>query len=183
METRERILKAAYSCFSKRGFIGATTKEIAREAGISEVTLFRHFKSKRELFEEVLNRFSVLPDIEKIGAREEAPRRELLREAALQILKSLKEKKCFIKILLSEVSLYSQEVRRIYQRFLKKLDGLIAQILKCDRELARSFHSALFGYFLSEEIFMGRELTEEEIERFVDKLTSLYIRGEDEEGN
>jgi AcrR family transcriptional regulator len=169
METREKILQAAYRCFSHRGFMGATTREIARQAGVSEVTLFRHFKSKRELFEEVLNRFSVLPDIEKI-----APERGSAREVALEILKSLKEKRCFIKILLSEVSLYPKEVRKIYERFLERLDFLIARILGCEREVARAFHSALFGYFLSEEIFMGRELSLEEVERFVDRLVKLF---------
>jgi len=169
MDTREKILLAAYRCFSRRGFMGATTKEIARQAGTSEVTLFRHFKNKRELFEEVLNRFSVLPDIEKI-----APNGGGAKEVALEILKSLKEKRCFIKILLSEVSLYPKEVRAIYERFLERLDSLIARILGCEREVARAFHSALFGYFLSEEIFMGRELTKEEMERFVNRLVRLF---------
>lgn len=177
METRERILRAAYECFSSKGFMGTTTREIARRAGVSEVTLFRHFRSKRELFEEVLNKFSVLPDLERIppgGAK----------EVALEILKSLKEKKCFIKILLSEVSLYPKEVREIYERFLDRLDLLIANFLRCEREVARAFHSALFGYFLSEEIFMGRELSGKEIEGFVERLVKLFGAGDlDERGD
>jgi len=174
METRERIVEAAYRCFSQKGYLGATTREIARLAGISEVTLFRHFKSKRELFEEVLKRFSVIPDIERISAESSLPPEEKLRKAAKEILLSLKEKRNFIRILLSEVSLYEEEVAQIYERFIERLDSLIAQILKTDKETARLFHSSLFGYFLSEEIFLRRELREEEVERVVGKLVQLF---------
>ena len=59
--TRSKILETALRLFSQRGYLGATTKEIAKEAGIAEVTLFRHFSSKERLFEEVLNTYSFLP--------------------------------------------------------------------------------------------------------------------------
>lgn len=48
MSTKERILVAALKIFSQRG-LAATTKEIAREAGVNEITLFRHFESKQNL--------------------------------------------------------------------------------------------------------------------------------------
>ena len=48
-ETRQRILRAAAAAFGRDGMVGATTREIAREAGVNEVTLFRHFQSKERL--------------------------------------------------------------------------------------------------------------------------------------
>src|SRR3984957_7576392 len=54
--TRERLLDAAAQTFSRDGLRGATTREIAREAGVNEVTLFRHFKSKEQLLRAVLQR-------------------------------------------------------------------------------------------------------------------------------
>ncbi len=53
--TRSNILSAARELFEKKGFAAATTKEIAALAGVSEVTLFRHFATKRELFDETLH--------------------------------------------------------------------------------------------------------------------------------
>lgn len=53
--THEKIMKAARELFEKNGFSAATTKEIADLAGVSEVTLFRHFSTKRALFEETLH--------------------------------------------------------------------------------------------------------------------------------
>ncbi len=61
MKTKDRILKTGLKLFSKKGYLGATTKEIAKTAGIAEITLFRHFSSKERLFEEVINAYSFLP--------------------------------------------------------------------------------------------------------------------------
>ncbi len=54
-DTRSNILAAARELFEKRGFAAATTKDIAALAGVSEVTLFRHFPTKRALFDETLH--------------------------------------------------------------------------------------------------------------------------------
>ena len=54
MVSRERILEAASRVYAKHGFRGATTRLIAIEAGVNEVTLFRTFGSKSALLEAVL---------------------------------------------------------------------------------------------------------------------------------
>ena len=48
--TRHRLYDAAAEALNRDGIHGATTRQIARRAGVSEVTLFRHFKSKEKLF-------------------------------------------------------------------------------------------------------------------------------------
>lgn len=47
---RERILEAARKVFSRNGFEGARTKQIAEEGGMAEAMIYRHFDSKEELF-------------------------------------------------------------------------------------------------------------------------------------
>ena len=47
---KEQIIQSALSVFIEKGYAKTTTAEIARAAGISEVTLFRHFNSKQEIF-------------------------------------------------------------------------------------------------------------------------------------
>jgi AcrR family transcriptional regulator len=54
MVSRERILEAAARVYAKHGFKGATTRQIAIEAAVNEVTLFRTFGSKSALLEAVL---------------------------------------------------------------------------------------------------------------------------------
>ena len=56
-DTRLRILEAAEQTFARSGWLGATTQEIARGAKVNEVTLFRHFGNKNQLFVAVIERF------------------------------------------------------------------------------------------------------------------------------
>jgi AcrR family transcriptional regulator len=58
--TRSRILKAATEVFAASGIAGATTREIARVAGVNEVTLFRHFQSKEQLLAAVVQQVTAL---------------------------------------------------------------------------------------------------------------------------
>ena len=61
---RKQILDAAMTVFVEKGFLGSTTLEIAKTAGVSEVTLFRYFSSKKEIFLEGIEPilFSTLED-------------------------------------------------------------------------------------------------------------------------
>lgn len=49
-ERRRALLEAALRVFSTGSYAGATTAEIAREAGVSEPILYRHFACKRDLY-------------------------------------------------------------------------------------------------------------------------------------
>jgi AcrR family transcriptional regulator len=53
-DVRHRILAAAARVYAQYGFRGATTRLIANEAGVNEVTLFRTFGSKAELLQAML---------------------------------------------------------------------------------------------------------------------------------
>jgi AcrR family transcriptional regulator len=48
-ERRQALIDTAIRVFAAGSYRGVTTAEIAREAGISEPILYRHFASKREL--------------------------------------------------------------------------------------------------------------------------------------
>ena len=52
---REQIIQTAVELFSKNGFRGTTTKEIARAAGVSEAMVFKHFATKDELYGAILD--------------------------------------------------------------------------------------------------------------------------------
>lgn len=76
MPNRCRILDAARKVFGEFGFRGATTRRIAQEAGVNEVTLFRTFGSKAALIAEALSsapidpRAMLLPDVPDDPERE-----------------------------------------------------------------------------------------------------------------
>ncbi|HUS89122.1 MAG TPA: TetR/AcrR family transcriptional regulator [Desulfosporosinus sp.] len=61
INTEDKILNASIVLFSQKGYSAVTTKEIAKEAGVSEMTLFRHFESKHNLFEKAFDKFVFSP--------------------------------------------------------------------------------------------------------------------------
>lgn len=54
LSARAKLLRAGTVVFAREGLQGATTRMIAQEAGVNEVTLFRLFESKERLLAEVL---------------------------------------------------------------------------------------------------------------------------------
>lgn len=48
-ETSQKIIDAAMSLVRDKGYVATTTKDIAREAGVNECTLFRKFHSKKDI--------------------------------------------------------------------------------------------------------------------------------------
>src|SRR5580693_5650249 len=49
-DRRQQLIETALDVFSRKGFDGATTKEIAVEAGVTEAIIFRHFPTKQALY-------------------------------------------------------------------------------------------------------------------------------------
>ncbi|HEX5994306.1 MAG TPA: TetR family transcriptional regulator [Jiangellales bacterium] len=56
-ERREQILGAATRAFARGGFAATSLDDIAAEAGVTRVILYRHFESKTDLYRAVLDRF------------------------------------------------------------------------------------------------------------------------------
>ncbi|WLD94795.1 TetR/AcrR family transcriptional regulator [Alkalihalobacillus sp. AL-G] len=46
---QKQILLAAVEVFAEKGYAGTSTSEIAKKAGVAEGTIFRHYKTKKEL--------------------------------------------------------------------------------------------------------------------------------------
>ena len=55
---REQIVEAATRVFAQKGFRRATTREVAREAGISEGTIYNYFEDKDALLMAILERLN-----------------------------------------------------------------------------------------------------------------------------
>lgn len=77
MEIRDRILEAAARVYALHGYRGATTRLIANEAGVNEVTLFRTFGSKDSLFKELARGQAAAAVVPDLPDRPVNPEREL----------------------------------------------------------------------------------------------------------
>ena len=54
MNTKERILDAAHTLFSQHGYANVFVAQIAQAVGIKAPSLYKHFKSKQEIFDTIL---------------------------------------------------------------------------------------------------------------------------------
>jgi TetR/AcrR family transcriptional regulator len=92
-ERRRQLLETALDFFSRKGFKGTTTKEIAAAAGVTEAIVFRHFPSKLTLYQAVLDNCHESAEMQEWLAKTRAcmDRNDdagLLRAIALKILES-----------------------------------------------------------------------------------------------
>jgi AcrR family transcriptional regulator len=78
MIKRALILEAAARLFGERGYRGTTTRHIAREAGVSEVTLFRQFGTKDALLREALGPSARRLQVARLPETPENVERELV---------------------------------------------------------------------------------------------------------
>jgi AcrR family transcriptional regulator len=113
-ETRERIMAAARQLMAQKGYKGATTRKISELAGVNEVTIFRHFKSKDALFEELL---SGLVDIRlklEQSLQGDFPRfKEMLMEYAKTYYSFLVDRKEILMICMIEADNHPSVIRML----------------------------------------------------------------------
>ncbi|WP_410793012.1 TetR/AcrR family transcriptional regulator [Kribbella sp. C-35] len=81
-QTRARISDVATQLFLERGFDAVTVAEVAREAGVSSVTVFKHFPRKEDL---LLDRADDATDLLRTAVRGSTDVLASLREATLRL--------------------------------------------------------------------------------------------------
>ncbi len=59
---REQLIQVAVDLFSRKGFNGTTTREIAAAAGVTEAIIFRHFETKEHLYTAIIDQKVNSPD-------------------------------------------------------------------------------------------------------------------------
>ena len=82
---REKILEAALSVFTKEGFYNAKIEDIAQTAGVGKGTIYEYFKSKQELFQEMVKSdiTSFIADVGDSVEKRSNPKEKLLTIALL----------------------------------------------------------------------------------------------------
>ena len=102
MDIRDRILDAAKKVYAQHGFRGATTRLIAIEAGVNEVTLFRTFGSKAALFEALMQSHVAQSPIPPLPDNPVDPEREMTIWVAA-VLGHMRENRALIRTSFGEI--------------------------------------------------------------------------------
>ena len=139
-EARSRIIKAAVALFARQGFHGTSTREIARLADVSEVTIFRYFECKDNIFWSALqSSFSAIkPRLKSFGRSSAGETPEIILPEIVSLL--------------VDVATFSPELVRLIAVALLELRGPAEEV--CREHLTPLF-AAISGY-LTENIESGR---------------------------
>lgn len=140
--TEQKILEASLSLFSRKGYDAVTTKEIAHLAGVSEMTLFRHFVCKRNLFDMMFETYIFNPQFKVLF---EQQMEENLAQDLIKICH------CYQENLLKNKKLIMTQFRN--QDFMSLCD---APLFRFPSELKRLLMDYLSkmkkkGYFIADE--------------------------------
>lgn len=195
-EKEKKILQAAIHVFSEKGFSASTTSEIAKNAGVAEGTIFRYYKTKKDILHNILLHFIntfgsklILDNVGKIlDNAEDKDFRSLLKDLLYDRLKLAKSFYPIFRIVITE-AIYHEDVREaLYQNVALKAINIIstAQIKMADKGLIRNDISSsallrctlgsIFTLVAQKMLFESKTSTEE-FEKEVDEVLDILLYG------
>lgn len=132
LSTRERLLAAALTCFSRKGYHQTTTDEIVAESGMGKGTLYRYFSTKQELFVSLVNwmMFEMYEEMAHINLSG-LPASDQLRKIAAAVLDDMEQLLPFYKITLdfwaqtTEVEAARQMFSQLLTQFQMQLTPIV----------------------------------------------------------
>lgn len=186
-ETSQKIIDAAMALVRDKGYVATTTKEIAKEAGVNECTLFRKFKSKKDIVLQGANqagwRANVVP---KIFENIEWDLQKDLEMFMRAYIDRMTPDFVNLSIGLRAPQLYEetrQLIMKVPQAFLMTCTDYLnkmcamGKIPKKDfQALALTVFSATFGYTFLQASF-GKELTDIEKDEYIKESVQMFVKG------
>ncbi len=130
----KEILTAALQEFSINGFAGTRLEDVATRAGICKGTIYLYFKSKEELFAEVV-RDRILPHIEQLENMNERPEgnaKELLRQQLTTIYQELlsTDARFIPKLIISEGSRFPELAQFYFEEIITRIHKVSQNIIE-----------------------------------------------------
>jgi len=186
-QSRRKILKTASELFSEFGFLGVSMETIAKKLNITKAALYYHFKSKKELYFEVLEKsFQNLVDsIDREISRANSPE-EAFKRAIKGYLKFGQKEKNLIRCLVlktpdqdSEITSYITKLRKrvnrrlqvILKEILKKLPSSLLS-KKIDLKYTTSFLLGTMNGLILESTSSNKKLN---VEKIASQISQILI--------
>ncbi|HEY5586547.1 MAG TPA: TetR/AcrR family transcriptional regulator [Ruminiclostridium sp.] len=195
-DKEKRILEAAIQISNEKGFSSATTSEIARRAGVAEGTIFRYFKTKKDILHgiilqaiKIVANKVVLSSIEKILRNEEKKDlRTLLKDILMDRLDLAQKFFPMFRVVISE-ALFHEDIREaLYKNVISKMDENIMRLfndmaksgqLRTDIEPMIMFRSIIgnFMIFIGQKMLFADNFKLSECDKEIDSIISIIIDG------
>ena len=184
---RTQILEAAIRVFAARGFHRATVRDVAREAGVADGTIYNHFENKTALLLGILDPLDEASVPNSVAPTDVSDLRRFFRESFQRRWSAFRPETIdALKVVLSE-ALVNPEVRRLYlERVIAPTfaaaEPLFEQLAAAGRLRAvdvpltlRAMTATFLGLVLLRS--MDDPQTRDRWDEIPDFLTDLFLKG------
>lgn len=181
-EKQKKILVAAIESFSEKGYAATSTNEIARKAGVAEGTIFRHYKTKKDLLLNIVSPVMakliapfVIRDLDKVLNKQFDSFEDFLRAMFENRRVFIENNSQIIRILVQEIP-FHPELReqfkehvasKLYERFKKLATYYQAKGQLIDlppASVLRMTASSIIGYFIAKYLIIPETEWDDEME-------------------
>lgn len=187
ISTEDKILNASIVLFSQKGYNAVTTKEIAKEAGVSEMTLFRHFENKHNLFEKAFERFVFTPEFKALFNHLDGDLETDLIKICTSYQDTLyKNQKIILMILKNDALDLESDIDLPLYKFPNELKKLLIYYFETMRDkgviqkdpeaLAISFLATNFGLFMT-YLMMNKLIYKMDIKTCISNFVNIFVKG------
>jgi len=188
-DRRQQIIATAMELFGKKGFRGTTTRDLATEADVNEAIIFRHFKTKEELYSAIIEqkageRDSYHEELERLATVGDDE--QFLEAVGRTFLEKHETDTTFMRLLLfsaleghqlSDMFVSSMAERHPIANYIKRRigDGAFRQV---DPQLAARALMGMFASFIMwQEIFGFKNKQPRDREEVVRTFVSIFLSG------
>jgi AcrR family transcriptional regulator len=192
-EKQKKILEAAIEIFSEKGFASTSTSEIAKRAGVAEGTIFRHYRTKKELLlaivGPVMSKIAapfVTRGIHKLLDTEFDSFTDLLRAIIHNRQEFLRNNMPLFKIFVQEISFHPELKDQFFQHVSKQLANRMFHIIKSYQEKGQLIDlppkyifqfilSVIFGHLIARNVLFPDKNWDDE--KDIDIMIQLIMNG------
>ena len=186
-DTRQRILGAAAQVFAEKGYARATTRALAAAAGVNEVTLFRHFGNKQNLFAAIIEQFGGPAVTMALQGELTGDLVQDLRAIGAYLLNLLLERGDAMRLMLCEAS-HFPEVQEVMVQNPRQIRRMLASYIVQQIEqgklrplhpevAAQAFSGMLFSYAIARGLLDDSIAPELSPDELVTQFVNIFMNG------
>ncbi len=189
VSTRDRILAEAERLFASHGFAGTSLRQVADAVGVTPPNLYNHFRSKRALYEAVLDR-GIAPLIEILGRSQREGWSEPATVRMLEDIFSYLDRSPHLpRLVYFEVLTGGEDLRRIAESWIRPL--LITAVAALEEQsddgwevdelplLVAAWFNLVCGHFVTSELMreaLGRDAAASDVRNQIRFFIRLWRR-------
>jgi AcrR family transcriptional regulator len=185
---REQILQGALQIFLQEGYEGTSMDRVAAAAGVSKITIYKHFQDKEGVFTALVEQVTAQRFQTVFGdfSKDEAPA-IALRHIATTLLNMLavdEEYIAFLRLIIGESGRFPELAQLFIQALPQKVWSLLGHYFATHPDLyaphpeasARIFVGALVSHVMMQKILHGQAIVPIQQELIIDSLVDMMTR-------